>query len=421
MSYLRSAGVKAAGQAASAEARIYFEQALAALGHLPSSPASGALGIDLRCELETPLMHLGAFETGLERLREAEALAHTTGDRNRLARVLGRITYNLGLSRPPQQRAGSGERAAAAFTDEGEPHRRLSVDVVRARARYGLGDYRQAIEICQESERLVETRGPLPPGWGPVYIRIWRVLCLAELGQFTEAEVWGEKAVSEAETSGGPPERVWACIGMGRLHVVRGAFEEAIAVLEPALRMFEGGGLAVYFPRIASSLGTAYVHSGRVTEGLALLQRADAIGASIQFRYGQPLVLTELGKAWLVAGDQARAGECASRALALAREVARAGVEAYARHLLGKVASPRRSARHHGGRDGASARPRAWPTSAGCARSRRTATSASASSTVGSTTARGAEEHLTTASTMYREMEMAFWLDKAASELGSFR
>jgi predicted ATPase len=229
VSYLRSAGVKAAGQAASAEARIYFEQALAALGNLPSSPASGALGIDLRCELETPLMHLGAFETGLERLREAEALAHTTGDRNRLARVLGRITYNLASLGHLNSALEAGERAAAAFTDEGEPHRRLSVDVVRARARYGLGDYRQAIEICQESERLVETRGPLPPGWGPVYIRIWRVLCLAELGQFTEAEVWGEKAVSEAETSGGPPERVWACI--------------AIAVLEPALRMFEGGGL----------------------------------------------------------------------------------------------------------------------------------------------------------------------------------
>jgi hypothetical protein len=29
-----------------------------------------------------------------------------------------------------------------------------------------------------------------------------------------------------------------------------------------------------------------------------------------------------------------------------------------------------------------------------------------------------AEEHLTTASAMYREMDMGFWLDKAETELG---
>ena len=48
-----------------------------------------------------------------------------------------------------------------------------------------------------------------------------------------------------------------------------------------------------------------------------------------------------------------------------------------------------------------------------CAPSSPTATSASASSTGAPATRAKAQEHLTTAATMYREMGMTFWLEKA--------
>ena len=59
----------------------------------------------------------------------------------------------------------------------------------------------------------------------------------------------------------------------------------------------------------------------------------------------------------------------------------------------------------------------AEPSSA-CAPSSPTATSASASSTAAPATSAKAQEHLTTATTMYREMGMTFWLEKADAELG---
>jgi len=49
--------------------------------------------------------------------------------------------------------------------------------------------------------------------------------------------------------------------------------------------------------------------------------------------------------------------------------------------------------------------------------STRTATAGLASSTVGTGKRREAQEHLTTASTMYREMDMRFWLEKAEAEI----
>ena len=59
-----------------------------------------------------------------------------------------------------------------------------------------------------------------------------------------------------------------------------------------------------------------------------------------------------------------------------------------------------------------------WPSppSSACAPSSPTATSASASSTAEPATRRR-QEHLTTAATMYREMGMSFWLEKAEAAL----
>jgi class 3 adenylate cyclase/tetratricopeptide (TPR) repeat protein len=418
VAYLRSAGLKATAQGAGREARTFFEEALVALEHLGSDSATRTLGIDLRCELEDALMLLGAFETSLDRLREAETLARTCGDRGRLGWVLGKITYNLASLGDLAGALEAGEHAAAALTDPGQRQYRLTVNVTRARARYGLGDYRQGIEICRESESLFEAPGPRrvpgPTDWFTgVYIRIWRVLCLAELGQFVEAGNWGDRAIREVETrSLGPPEQIWVYVGVGRLHVVCGAFEQAITVLEPAMRMFEGGALTVYLPRIASALGTAYVHTGRVAGGLALLEQADATGRSIQFRYGQSLVLTQLGEACLLAGDRIRAEESATKAVTLAREGHARGSEAYARQLLGKIAAYAdpldtiaAEMHYHGALTLAEERGMR-PLIAHCHLGlgklyQRTGDSAKA------------KEHLTTATTLYREMGMGFYLAQA--------
>ncbi len=61
---------------------------------------------------------------------------------------------------------------------------------------------------------------------------------------------------------------------------------------------------------------------------------------------------------------------------------------------------------------------RRWPSPsrAACARSSPTATSASASSTGARASAPKAPEHLTIATTMYREMDMRFWLEQAQVE-----
>ena len=200
---------------------------------------------------------------------------------------------------------------------------------------------------------------------------------------------------------------------MGRLHVVRGAFEQSISLLQPAMPMFEGGALTVYFPRIASSLGAAYVYTGRVAEGVALLRQACERGP-FSWPSRAPLG-PALGRAGLLAG--ARPGERPRPALELARQSRARGGEAYTRHLQGDLAAladpPDATTAEVHYREALTLaeelgmRPLVTHCHLGLGKLyRRIGDRAKAT------------EHLTTAATMYREMDMRFWLEKADAELG---
>ena len=125
----------------------------------------------------------------------------------------------------------------------------------------------------------------------------------------------------------------------------------------------------------------------------------------------QPLFLVYLGEAYVLADRLEDARRSAPGALDLARERGQRAYEAWALRLLGEItAHARPSERDADGHY--RERARARRASSACAPSSPTATSASASST-GARAAREAAEHLTTATTMYREMDMRFWLEQA--------
>ena len=123
-----------------------------------------------------------------------------------------------------------------------------------------------------------------------------------------------------------------------------------------------------------------------------------------------------LGEALFAAGRVDEAHVAATRALDLARERGEQGHEAWALRLLGEIAAhPTRSdcrAEDHYRQafalaDELGMRPLVAHCHLGLGKLyRRTGDQAKA------------EEHLTTATTMYREMGMTFWLEKADAELG---
>ncbi len=88
LSYSRQAGLKAVARSANREAVVFFEQALAALGHLPETRDTLEQTVDLRLNLRQALLPLGEFEQILDHIRKAETIAETLNDQRRLARTL---------------------------------------------------------------------------------------------------------------------------------------------------------------------------------------------------------------------------------------------------------------------------------------------------------------------------------------------
>ena len=87
VAYGRQAGTRALARSALREGVACFEQALAALTHLPESRATQEQAIDLRFDLRTALWALGEIRQMLDYLREAETLAEALDDQPRLGRV----------------------------------------------------------------------------------------------------------------------------------------------------------------------------------------------------------------------------------------------------------------------------------------------------------------------------------------------
>ena len=115
LTYGRQAGDKAQARSAYREAVVCYEQALAALAHLPDSRAATEQAIDLRLGLRTALNALGeAPGRMLDHLRHAETLAQTLGDQLRLGQVYADMSTNFWAAGDVDRAIDYGQRALAA-------------------------------------------------------------------------------------------------------------------------------------------------------------------------------------------------------------------------------------------------------------------------------------------------------------------
>jgi tetratricopeptide (TPR) repeat protein len=248
--------------------------------------------------------------------------------------------------------------------------------------------------------------------------RSWLAWCLAEVGEFVEASAWGEEGIRLAETFDHPWSLVIACGGAGLASLRHGDLSKAIPVLERGLRLCQSGQLPLFFPRLASALGLAYAQSGRLAEGLPLLEQAVEQSAAMQIVLHHTLWLIHLGEGHRLAGRLDEAADGAVRALELARAYQERAHQAYALRLLGEVAAHREPSEidvaetHHRQAMALAEELGMRPLVAHChfglgQLSRRMGKREQA------------HEHLTTATTLYREMDMRFWLQQADAGMGA--
>src|SRR6266481_1427650 len=109
--YLRQAGAKALARSAYRNSTAHYEQALAALQHLPQTPRALEQAIDLRFDLRDSLHPAGELQRALAYLREAERLAQTLDDQQRLGWLSVYMSGHLWQTGDTTEALACGERA----------------------------------------------------------------------------------------------------------------------------------------------------------------------------------------------------------------------------------------------------------------------------------------------------------------------
>ena len=422
--YLRQVGLKASARSALPEARASFEQALEALEGLPESRATLEQAFDIRLELRPVLSQLSEGRRGFERVLEAQALAERLNDDHRRGLVYAFLTSQQ-ASMAPSEALAVGARALEIAGRLGDLRLRLVTTNYLEQAHYWRGDYERVVELATgnlaalPADWVYEFLGNIAPI--SIYDRTWLVHSLAQLGRFAEAAEHAAEAIRLADATRHTNTVAQAHYAVGVLHLLRGDWTKARAFIEHPIAIGRAGH-AVMLMRTATcssswvlaQLGEASEAQSRLREGEQLMARYAASGV-VGYR---GWAIHSLGRACLLLGRLDEARDLSERAIESVPE--HTGVAAHSLHLLGDIAThsdrfDAESGEAHYRQALALAEPRGMRPLV-------------AHSHLGlgklyrrTDKREQAQEHLTTASTMYREMGMTYWLEKAEADMKQLR
>jgi tetratricopeptide (TPR) repeat protein len=233
---------------------------------------------------------------------------------------------------------------------------------------------------------------------------------LGRQGRFSDGIAHAKEALKIALDAGQAYSVSSSLWELGVLHLLKGEHAEATREIQQSIEVWRTI-QAPAWNHPVQGLGLVYCRMGRVSEGIALIDGAPGGGAF--FHYSTAAVL---GEAYLLAGRANDAANQAQKTLVRAREKGQRAFEADALHLAAEVAA------------------QANPPDLAAAELQYCASMTLADELgmrpliahchlgLGKLYHRTdkreqAQEHLATATSMYRDMGMTYWLEKAEAEM----
>jgi tetratricopeptide (TPR) repeat protein len=380
---------------------------------------------DIRIQLRSVLINLGEFRQVPEWMRQAETLAERLNDDRRRGLVCAHLIHShMRLGELDEARM-CGTRALASAQALGDLDLQILATCYLEEVHYFLAEYERVVELAKGNlAALPANRIYDNFGWGgapaSVYSRHYLIISLCALGRFSEAAEYQAESIRIAEAkptrNGGLGFALHSAVG---LHAWRGDWTKAHVASERAIAVLRKGNF-VYFlavavaqsARILAQLGETSAALSRLQEGEQLLEQlrerlAAGVPGSFAFSY------CHLGQAALLLSRLDEARKLTNRVVESFVRDPGATVETL--QLLGAIAShPDRfdaeGAEANYRKALALAQPRGMrPRIAHC--------HLGLGKLYWRTSKREqAQEHLTTATAMYREMGMTYWLEQAEAE-----
>ncbi len=335
---------RAAKRGATQDAIGIFERGLQALGHWPESKDRLNAEIDLRLTVIIALEPLGQHRRIAEVLREARNFAERSGDLWRTAAVncqLAVALWRLGdhdgamtaskAARTISERIGDPALAFASLHNMGIVH-------------HEIGAFTTAMEFFEqclalETPELDEKRA----GWAAypsVVLRAFIADSLVDLGEIERAETVAIEALRRAEATNHSYSRANIGHVLARIYNAQGRHDEALSMLKENWQACLDLGMLQMYPVFAARMGEAHLARGDLEAALQILSVPEQLDVPLaEHAFGWRFLFVAQGRAFLADGRFAEAKAVAERAFAHASERGELPQEAFAKKLLGDIAS----------------------------------------------------------------------------------
>ena len=417
--YLWQAGTKATERSSLPDAVTRFENALSALQRLPETRASLENALDIRLDLRLALNQLGELSRVLATLREAEDIGEKLGDDRRRGRVHASMVNTHNLRSELDEAVASGTRALAIADALGDVGLRIFTTTSLEQSYFYRGEYQQVVALARANLDLGE-RQPLDRRFrasapASVFDRHWLVRGLAQLGRFAETTEPATTMIRLAEQTHHPLARGLAHFAAGTVHQWRGDWGAARVLHERAIEVLQEGQQILQLSYVVGPLAWVLASLGERREAASRAQEAEERLDLIRARGrkgGGAETCISLGHCYVILGRL----DDAQRMVERIPEDRTTASRAQALRLEGEIAA------HPDRWEAAAAEDRyrqALPLAGECDMRPLVAHCqlglGQLYGRMGKT--KEARERLTTATTMFQDMEMPFWFDKAAAEV----
>ena len=329
--YLQKAAARAAARCAYRQVVADLARALIALEHLPEKRETVEQFIDVKLALRSATLILGDPDAGLMHARDALLSSERLQDNARIALSCTAIAHILLILGRCLEAQPVASRALEAADAAGDRNARLSARMILGGTYWILGNYHEGkrhyeITLAMiRADALDSTSAPLLMWQAAANSRAWMAFILVELGEFDRALQIAQDAARQVEAREifHPLPRFALA-----LSYVRRGETHSIPDLERGLGLCREMNHMTMLVPYTAGLGTAYTLAGRVAEGIALLEEA-LDKAEVHNRANRSLFQSWLSQAYLLAAQPEDAIRVAREGLAGARDRHERGEEAW--------------------------------------------------------------------------------------------
>ena len=324
--YLKLSGNKATQSHANWEAIRFYQEAIDALGRMPSTNSKKREGLQVRVSLAMPAMFLSYPEDSIDVLKVGVKLAREVGDVRSLAKLDGTLAHAYAIKGESILSIKHAEKCFEGAQKIQDLDLMAPVARDLTSAYMFAGKLSTAVPIFSKVIPLIEKANKRSESFGRP-ASVYTFLCglagfiMGFLGSFNEAEDLCEKALVNALQNNDIYELAYSEFSYGIAAMQKGDGRSTVEHLQKCVVYLEKSQMTTLMDPALASLGLGYIHQGDLEKARKFADRAVVAACQPGAASGNALLTqSTLAMVYGELGNLEKAHSCATEAVLLSEE-----------------------------------------------------------------------------------------------------